>query len=147
MSRLKLVVAFLVCCVAVGIAQENSDTQPKTQATGPQTVTVPASVMTGMVEQKVLPQYPKEAMIQGIQGDVVFKILVDQNGKIVRSEPVSGVPSLVAASEDAIRNYRFRPYVVNGSPVRVESELGFRFTATSRGGAAHGQVECMSTIP
>jgi outer membrane biosynthesis protein TonB len=74
--------------VAIGAAQENTDTQ--SQANGPQTVSLPASVMTGMVDRKVLPPYPKVALIKGIQGGVVFKIVVDESGKIVRSEPVSG---------------------------------------------------------
>jgi TonB family protein len=148
-SKLKMtmVFAFLVCSVAVGISQDNADNQTQAPAAAPQTVSVPASIMTGMVEHKVLPQYPKEAMIKGIQGDVVFKIVVDENGKIVHSEPVSGDPLLVAAAEDAIRNYRFRPYIVNGSPTRVESQLGFHFIAVRKGDSTQGQVECMSTIP
>lgn len=145
MSKTKMAIAFLVCCVAIGSAQENTDTQ--SQANGPQTVSLPASVMTGMVDRKVLPQYPKVALIKGIQGEVVFKIVVDENGKIVRSEPVSGDPLLVAAVEDAIAHYRFRPYVVNGSPARVESQLGFQFSATRKGDSTQGQVECMSKIP
>ena len=144
---MKILFAFLVCCVAIGFAQENTAAQSNAPSTSPQTVTVPPAEMLGLVEYKVLPQYPKSALMKGTQGNVVFKILVDENGKIIRSDLVSGDPSLVAASEEAMRNYRFRPYVVNGSPVRVASELGFRFTATSNGGAAHGEVECMSTIP
>jgi TonB family protein len=139
--------AILVCCHAVGVAQNNPDNQTQAPAAAPQTVSVPASVMTGMVDHKVLPQYPKEALIKGIQGDVVFKIVVDENGKIVRSEPTSGDPLLVAAAEDAIRNYRYRPYMVNGSPARVESQLGFRFTGVREGDSTQGQVECMTTIP
>jgi TonB family protein len=142
-----MVFAFLLCCVALGFTQNNPDTRTDASATGPQTVWVPASVMAGMVDHKVLPQYPKDALIKGIQGDVVFKIVVDENGKIVRSQPLSGNPLLVAAAEDAIKYYRFRPYVVNGSPARVESELGFHFTATRNGDSAQGQVECMSPIP
>jgi TonB family protein len=143
--RMMMVFAFLVCCLAVGVAQDNPDNQ--TPAAAPQTVSLPASVMAGMVDHKVLPQYPKGALIKGTQGDVVFKIVVDENGKIVRSEPVSGDPLLVASAKDAIRNYRFRPYVVDGNPARVESQLGFRFTAVREGDSTQGQVECMTTIP
>ena len=90
---------------------------------------VSAEALSGMVESKTLPQYPKDAMLKGIQGDVVFKVVVDANGKIVRSEPIEGDPLLVAASKDALQDYRFRPYLVNGTPVSFESQVGYRFTA------------------
>ena len=81
--------------------------------------------------------------MKGVQGDVVFNIVVDESGKIVSSKLVSGDPMLVAASEDAIRQYSFRPYTVDGSPVRVKSQLGFHFTVAREGDSAHGQVECI----
>ena len=140
-------VVFLLCCVVMGMAQENAGTQAQAPATGPQTVSLPASVMIGMTDHKVLPQYPKDAMVKGIQGDVVFKIVVGESGKIVSSKLVSGDPLLVAASEDAIQQYRFRPYMVDGNPVRIESQLGFHFTVAQDGDSSQGHVECMSTIP
>jgi periplasmic protein TonB len=100
-----------------------------------------------MVERKTLPQYPKEAMLKGIQGDVVFKVAVDANGKIVRSEPVAGDPLLVAASKEALQDYRFHPYLLNGTPVAFESELGYHFVLSRKGDATAGTVECMSTVP
>ena len=147
MSRIKMSVVFVLCCLAMGMAQENAGTQAQLPAASQQTVSVPASVMIGMTDHKVLPQYPKDALMKGIQGDVVFNIVVDESGKIASSKLVSGDPLLVAASEDAIRQYSFRPYTVDGSAVRVESQLGFHFTATHKGGSAQGQVECMTTIP
>jgi len=143
MSRLKMSVVFLLCCLAMGMAQENGGTQPQSPAAGGQTVSVPASEMIGMTNHKVLPQYPKEALMKGIQGDVVFNIVVDESGKITSSKLVSGDPLLVAASKDAIRQYSFRPYTVDGNPVRVKSQLGFHFTVAREGDSAHGQVECI----
>ncbi len=86
-------------------------------------------------------------MLKGIQGDVVFKVVVDENGKIVRSEPVKGDALLVAASKDALKDYRFHPYVVNGTPVAFESELGYHFTLSRKGDGTEGNVACMETIP
>ena len=144
MSRLKMSVAFLLCCFVMGMAQENGGTQTQDPAAAsPQTVSVPASEMIGMTDHKVLPQYPKDALIKGIQGDVVFNIVVDESGKITSSKLVSGDPLLVAASKDAIRQYSFRPYKVDGNAVRVESQLGFHFTVARKGDSAQGQVECI----
>jgi outer membrane biosynthesis protein TonB len=147
MSKIKMSTAFLLCFTAVGFSQNKSNAQSQAPAARPQTVHVSAAVMAGLVDHKALPQYPEEALTKGIQGDAVFKIVVDESGNIVRSEPMAGDPLLVATSANAIRDYRFRPYLLNGSPVRVESQLGFHFTLTRQGDSTEGQVECMSTIP
>jgi len=111
-------------------------------------VRVSGGVMLGLVEHKAMPEYPEEAMRTGIQGDVIFKIAVDETGKIVLSVPVEGDPLLVAASVDALRDFRFRPYLLNGSPVGVvESQLGFHFSLEGKGGETNGRVDCMLSIP
>ncbi len=147
MSKITLAVAFLVCCCTLGYSQNNSETQAPTQAAHPQPVRVSAEVLAGLVDHKTLPQYPAAALTKGIQGDVVFTVVVDENGKIIRSEPVQGAPLLVAASQDALRDYTFRPYQVNGTSARVESKLGFHFSLTKEGDSTNGQVECMATVP
>jgi outer membrane biosynthesis protein TonB len=147
MPRIKVLIAFLVCITAVGLAQDGASPQSATQADNSQTPQVSASALTGMVEHKTLPQYPKEALLKGIQGDVVFNVLVDANGKIVHSEKVKGDPLLVAASKDALQDYRFHPYLVNGTPVSFDSQVGYRFAISNEGDATHGKVECMTTIP
>ena len=108
MSKVLRLVLFLLCCTAIGFAQK-SDPTSQAPTLPPQTVHVSAADMTGMVDHKVLPQYPREALIKGIQGDVIFKIMVDENGKIVSSAPVQGHPLLVAASANALRITRFIP--------------------------------------
>jgi outer membrane biosynthesis protein TonB len=100
-----------------------------------------------MVEHKTLPQYPKEALIKGIQGDVTFKVVVDETGKIVSDKLIEGDALLVAASKEALHDYRFHPYVLNGTPVSFESEVGYHFTLAHSGDETQGKVECMTTIP
>jgi TonB family protein len=137
--------AFAACCVLVGVAQDATGSQQQTNH--PQMAQVSASALSGMVESKTLPQYPKQALIKGIQGDVTFKVVVDETGKIVSAKPIEGDALLVAASTEALRGYRFHPYLVNGTPVSFESEVGYRFTLTHSGDATQGKVECMTTIP
>ena len=146
MSGLRMSVVFLMCCFAAGVAQENAGSQPQAPAASQQTVSVPTSEMLGLVDHKVLPQYPKDALAKGVQGDVVFNIVVDESGAITGSKLVSGDPMLVAASADALKQYHFHPYTVDGSPVRVKSQLGFHYTVARQGDAAQGQVECMEKI-
>jgi TonB family protein len=142
-----MAVVFLACYTGIGFAQNPTVTQAQPNAGPPQTAQVSAADMAGLVDHKVLPQYPEEALAKGIQGDVIFKINVDENGKIVGSELVQGPPLLVAATRDALRDYTFHPYLLNGTPVRVASQIGFHFTLTREGDSTEGQVECMSTIP
>jgi len=147
MSRIKMIVALFAFSTTVGLAQNSADAQSQVQSPRPSRIRVAGAVMFGLVEHKTLPEYPEEAMTKGIQGDVIFKIDVDETGKIVLSVPVEGDPLLIAASMDALRDFRFRPYLLNGSPIRVESQLGFHFSVKKEGGGANGHVECMSSIP
>jgi protein TonB len=104
--------------------------------------------MLGLVEHKTMPTYPDEAMNKGIQGDVIFKIEVDETGKITASEPIGGGdPLLVTASKDALRTFHFRPYLLNGTPTRVKSQLGFHFAVEKTADGVNGHVECMASIP
>jgi len=86
-------------------------------------------------------------MTKGIQGDVIFKIEVDETGRITSSVAVEGDPLLVAAGKDSLKTFRFKPYMVNGTPVRVQSQLGFHFSVEKTGDGVSGKVECMASIP
>jgi len=110
-------------------------------------IRVAGNVMAAFVDHRALPVYPDEAMTKGTQGDVIFKIDVDETGKIILSVPVEGDPLLVAASMDALRDFRFHPYLLNGTPIKVESQLGFHFSVEKSADRVNGRVECMSSIP
>jgi outer membrane biosynthesis protein TonB len=153
MSRIKVIAALVAGCVTVGLAQTgsgapSSGAPSQDQLSRPSKIRVSGGVILGLVERRALPVYPDEAMTKGIQGDVIFKIDIDETGKIVLSVPVEGDPLLVAASVDALRDFRFRPYLLNGTPVAiVESQVGFHFSVEKKGDGVHGHVECMSSIP
>lgn len=103
--------------------------------------------MLGLVDNKVMPQYPPPALTKDIEGTVIFDIVVDETGKLVSIHTAQGHPLLVAAGKDALSQYHFRPYVVDGSPVNVTSQMGFQFTVSKKGDSTDGQVECLSTLP
>jgi outer membrane biosynthesis protein TonB len=148
MSQVGTFVALLASLIAVAVAQNGADTQPsalttQARASRPHSVHVAMGVILGMVEQRTLPAYPDQAMTKGIQGDAIFKINIDETGKIVLGAPVDGDPLLIAPSVDALRGFRFRPYLLNGIPVSVESLLGFHFSVEKTGDGVRGHVECM----
>ncbi len=154
MLRIRTMVMLVACCTAVALAQNGaaaSGQAPANQAPPASArVRVSTGVMLGLVKQKTMPVYPDEAMNKGIQGDVIFKIEVDETGKITKitsSVPVEGDPLLVDASKEALKTFSFRPYLLNGTPVKFESQLGFHFSLEKAADGASGHVECMTTIP
>jgi TonB family protein len=137
MSRAATIIAFILCLTLAVLAQV---------AAGP--VHVSTGVMLGLVDHKTMPVYPDEAMKKGIHGDVAFKINVDESGKITASDLLGeGDPLLVEASKEALQTFHFRPYLLNGTPTQVESQLGFHFSVEKSANAASGHVECMTSIP
>jgi TonB family protein len=148
MSRIKVIIVLLAFGTWAGLAQDTSDAHLQSQPTQmPRLIRVSGAVMVGLVKRRALPEYPEEAQRTEIQGDVIFKIVIDEAGKIVLCEPVESDPLLVAASIDALRDFRFRPYQLNGKPTRVESQLAFRFGLNRTGEVSKGHVEYISTIP
>lgn len=151
MLRIAAIVTLLLCSVALLFSQNaanESSAQPQSgEAAHQQKMRVSGAVMLGLVEHKTMPVYPDEAMTKGIQGDVFFKIDIDETGKIVSTDLLKGDPLLVAASTDALRNYHFRPYLLNGAPVRVETELGYHFSLDKNASGINGRVDCITSIP
>lgn len=144
MSHKLLIAALAFCSVAV-VAQETSTTNSKNQAPSvPRRVRVSGGVIAVLVEHRTLPDYPEAAIKAGYKGDVIFRVIIDKTGKIVQSEPLEGQPLLIAASMDALRDFRFRPFELNGTPMQVESQIGFHFDVKGKGNKAKGKVKYMS---
>jgi TonB family protein len=126
-------------------AQSKAPEDPDNPAQAKNPVRVPTGVMLGRFEHKVMPVYPDEAMRKGIQGEVWFNTEVDETGKIVSAQAMGGGdPLLIAASKEALEKSRFYPYVVNGTAVRVEAQLGYHFTVEKNGSSVSGRVDCIT---
>jgi len=90
--------------------------------------TAPVSViMEGNLMHKVEPRYPAIAQQVGVQGAVVIRALISRNGTIEHAQVESGQPLLVAAALAAVREWKYRPYYLNGEPVEVETEITVNF--------------------
>ena len=135
MSRIAII-ALLASFTVVASAQ---------LAAGPARVST--AVLLGLVDHKTMPLYPDEAMKKGIHGDAIFEIDVDETGKITASKPLAGDPLLLAVSKAALQTFSFHPYLLNGSAVKVRSQLGFHFSVEKNANGINGHVECMTSIP
>jgi TonB family protein len=109
----------------VAVAQSNaaSGTPPLAQR-----IRVSQGVATGLLINKVAPIYPEDARTARIQGSVVLKAVINQTGDVVSLDLVSGHPLLVSAAVDAARQWKYRPYLLNGKAVAVETQITVNFT-------------------
>ena len=96
---------------------------PKLQPVVPQRVRMSQGVTSGLLLNKVEPAYPAIARAARIQGNVVLTAIIDKEGTIRDLQLVSGHPMLVPAAIEAVRQWRYRPYLLNGQPVEVETTV------------------------
>ena len=85
----------------------------------PQRIRVDGHVQAANLITKVEPVYPPLAAQAGVEGTVRFTVTVDKEGHVANLQLLSGHPLLVAAAQDAVRQWVYRPTLLNGEPVAV----------------------------
>jgi periplasmic protein TonB len=83
--------------------------------------------MAGNLLSRTLPQYPAIPRAAHIQGVVVLQATISKNGSIENLRVVSGPPLLRQAAIDAVQAWRYKPYLLNGDPVEVETTINVVF--------------------
>lgn len=81
----------------------------------------------GLLEYRVQPVYPPEARREGIQGTVVLRAVISKEGLIEGLQLISGPNELAPAAIDAVKQWRYRPYLLMGNPVKVDTEIQVNF--------------------
>src|ERR1700689_2547347 len=94
----------------------------------PQRVRVSAGVTSGLKVRRVNPVYPPLARQARIQGQVVLRAQIGKDGSIQNLQLVSGHPMLVQSALDAVKQWKYKPYLLNGEPVEVDTEVLVNFT-------------------
>jgi protein TonB len=84
-------------------------------------------MMEGNLIHRVQPDYPSLARQARIQGVVVLRAVISREGRIENLQVLSGHPMLVPAAMEAVRQWRYRPYVLNDQPVEVETQVTVNF--------------------
>jgi len=84
-------------------------------------------MMEGNLIHKPQPLYPPIARAGSIQGQVVLRAIISKSGTIENLEAMSGHPLLIPAAIEAVKRWRYRPYVLNGEPVEVETRVTVNF--------------------
>ena len=100
----------------------------KTPAPTPKRIRVPAQVAEANLIHDVTPQYPPEAGRKRIEGTVVLMAVIGKDGTVHDVRVESGLPLLAQAAIDAVKQWRYKPYLYNGEPVEVDSHITINFT-------------------
>jgi protein TonB len=91
-------------------------------------IRVGANVQQANLIKKVSPAYPSEAKARGIQGVVRFTAIIDKDGSISSLTLVSGPLALYKSARDAVKQWLYRPTMLNGKPVQVVTTLEVNYT-------------------
>src|SRR5579859_3296526 len=94
----------------------------------PQRVRVSSGVQSGLLVRKVPPTYPPLARQARIQGTVILQAQISKDGNIENLQLVSGHPMLAPAAIEAVKQWKYKPYLLNGEPVEVETTVQVNFT-------------------
>lgn len=128
-------VAAVVACVAFGVAACGSALAMRMHvdagvaavqshpAKAPKSINVPPGVIAGNRIGGENPKYPAEAKKEKIQGKVLLKALIGKDGSIKELTVVSGPKELRESALDAVRTWKYKPFLLNGDPVEVTTEI------------------------
>jgi protein TonB len=94
----------------------------------PTRVRVSQGVTQGLLIRKVQPAYPPLARQARIQGAVLLQAEISKDGTIQNLRLISGHPMLTSAAIEAVKQWRYKPYILNGEPVEVETQITVNFT-------------------
>jgi len=93
------------------------------------TVRVSQGVSQGLVIKRVQPKYPQSALSTHAQGAVQIEATIDKEGKVTNLKVLSGDPVLAKAATDAVRQWRYKPYYLDGDPVEIQTQITVNFKA------------------
>ena len=97
-------------------------------AAGPDPLpTLGAKISEGVTEGKLIrrvePAYPMQARAQRIAGNVIVQITIAEDGTIRDVKLISGSPALAASASNAVRSWRYSPFLLNGKPVAIQKQI------------------------
>ena len=92
-----------------------------------QTVNVSQGVSQGLLLKKVAPAYPRNAIYMRIEGAVELVATISKSGDISHVAVVSGDSQLIRAASDAVKQWKYKPYMLNGQPVEIQTHVTINF--------------------
>jgi len=93
----------------------------------PQRIRIGGAVQASKLASKVDPVYPEQARSAGIDGDVLLDVTIDEDGHVESVAVRDGNPVLATAAVDAVKQWTYRPTLLNGQPVSVQTQVTVPF--------------------
>jgi TonB family protein len=118
---LAIATAASAVALRVGVDSQASGDKQASKNGAPHSVS--AGVMAGNVISKVTPKYPPDAKVARIQGTVVLDAVIDKSGRVDNLKIVSGPSELQQSAMDAVRQWRYKPFLLNGKRIEVETTI------------------------
>ena len=93
----------------------------------PKRITISTGISEGLLLHRVEPEYPTIAKRARVEGIVRLKAIISREGVIENLQVIDGHPLLVPSAMEAAKQWRYRPYMLNGNPVEVETFINVHF--------------------
>jgi TonB family protein len=120
-----LAVALAVLLAAIGLEARQAENSPPPQFLD--ATQVEPSIAQGLLDKQVQPVYPEQARQMRVQGTVVLHVLINKKGKVTQVTIVSGHPLLVPAAINAVKQWKYKPYRVEGRSVNAQTDVIVNF--------------------
>jgi protein TonB len=119
----------------IGIAATGTSAPPpdlgNSEAIAPrpllQTLNISQGVSRGLLIKKVQPIYPKNALFMQVEGSVELMATISKSGDITHVKVLSGDSQLTKAATDAVKQWKYKPYLLNGEPVEIQTQVTINF--------------------
>lgn len=104
---------------------------PAASGSKPSPIAISSGVSTGLLLAPIRPDYPSIARLTRAEGTIVIEAIISRTGAIESAHVVSGPPIFQQAALNAIRQARYRPYLLNGQPTEVQTTITIHFRSGS----------------
>ena len=115
---------FFAACSALMIFVALAPSQDAARAP----IQAPPNSVTTFLVRKVAPVYPPLARQTRVSGTVRLRATIGKDGAVQQLEVLSGHPLLVQSAMDAVKQWRYKPTLLNGAPVEVDTEIDVNFS-------------------
>jgi len=92
-----------------------------------QTLNISQGVSQGLLIKKVQPVYPANALRMHAEGAVELQATIGKSGNIVTVKTLTGDPVLARAAKEAVLQWKYKPYLLNGEPVEIQTQITVNF--------------------
>jgi len=123
--------------------------QQSTNSASPSTVQLSPDEADKLLVERVVPQYPESGITNQIQNNEILSLQVDEQGNVADAKVKMGHPAFTQQSLDAVKQWKYRPYLVNDSPVRFETTvlIAYRFFDSNIVSSPKGPINVVAMVP